>query len=230
MTVEDELLKVSQFKKKTKGKSFEDRQDYLASLLKVIDSNVTDDQYDNLSDEAVDWHKAAADAMNAQEEIPDFEELKGEETDSDAEETEAEATEAGGEEDGEGGSDNDRAEPESVESDPKPKSGAKGKAAKVKAPAKAPAAGKPPGKPARKSPDYTSLTGEKDRFGVVKGTKTAEAVAMYVKGVTAKQITDELGGRYYNILTRLTKEGHRVEKLADNVWKLTHKDDLKKGK
>jgi hypothetical protein len=84
-----------------------------------------------------------------------------------------------------------------------------------------------------KSPkDYLVITGDKDRFGVILGTKTHEAVKMYVKGTTQNQIVEALGSRYYNILGRLAQEGHRVEKLPGGVWKVTHRDDLtkKKGK
>jgi hypothetical protein len=75
---------------------------------------------------------------------------------------------------------------------------------------------------------YDDLTGEKDRFGVVIGTKTHEAVKMYEAGTTAKELYEKLEGRFYNILSKLQSDGHMVEKLAGGLWKLTHKDDLKK--
>lgn len=80
--------------------------------------------------------------------------------------------------------------------------------------------------------DYTKLTGAVDRFGVILGTKTADAVAMYEKpeGASAFEIDQKVGGRFYNILKKLELEGHRVERLDDGRWKLTHKDDIKADK
>lgn len=84
---------------------------------------------------------------------------------------------------------------------------------------------------------YETITGEKDRYGITLGTKTADAVALYEKGATAKDIQDKVGGKHYNVLKRLEKEGHKVEKLEGGIWKLTHVDDVagkkattKKGK
>ncbi len=90
----------------------------------------------------------------------------------------------------------------------------------------------PPRKAEAKDRDYTKLTGERDRYGVIKGTKTAEAVAMYETGASARDIDDKIGGRHYNVLKRLQTEGHRVEKFENGKFKLTHKDDVipKKGK
>lgn len=82
----------------------------------------------------------------------------------------------------------------------------------------------------RKSPmDYA--TAPKDRYGVAIGTDTHKAVLMYEKGTTSRELKEKLGGRYYNILTKLAENGHLVEKLPDGVFKVTHKDDRgKKGK
>ena len=60
---------------------------------------------------------------------------------------------------------------------------------------------------------YDNMTGEKDRYGVIDGSKTHDAVMMYEKGATSKEIENKLGGRYYNILHTLEQRGHRVEKL-----------------
>ena len=90
-------------------------------------------------------------------------------------------------------------------------------------------AAKPKKKPKvseRNQPDYTKLTGETDRYGVAIGTRTHMAVQMYEKGCTAKEIMDELGGRFYNILKKLAQDGHHFEKNEEfKTWKLTHKDD-----
>jgi hypothetical protein len=232
--IEAELVKAAKFK----DKGYDDRQDYLAALLIAMDKKISDDQYDLLSDEAVAWHVKAVEAKDNSKEIPDFEgsEIEDDEelplTDpkhplhrpsAEAEETEDDEV------------DPETVNPEPVEEDeepvpaPKPKAKAKvAKAAKVEEPEEAePEEPKAEKKPKRKI-DYTTLTGEKDRYGIVKGTKTSEAVKLYEKGRTLAQVTDELGGRHYNILKRLTKDGHLVEKLEGGVWKITHKDDLTK--
>ena len=79
----------------------------------------------------------------------------------------------------------------------------------------------------RMVPDYENLSGEIDRFGLYLGTKTQKAVEMYEKGCTAKEIMDNLGGRFYNILKKLKGKGHKVTKDGP-IWKLTHKDDVGK--
>jgi hypothetical protein len=262
-SVEEELVKATKFK----GAKFTERQDYLAALLMAIDSKLRDDDYDNLSDEAVSWHTNAVAKYEAKDEIPDFEEAEeidpedeeGAEENSEAEE----AAEAADEElpltdkrhplhrpaptqepEDEEAAD---AEPvdEAVEADEEPDAVAEEEAEepspkparKAAKPAKAPKAAAPdkaaraaPVKKPQKPIDYTKLTGDRDKFGVVIGTKTHEAVKMYEKGATGAQIVDALGGRHYNILTKLTEQGHRVEKLDGGVWKLTHRDAIKAKK
>jgi hypothetical protein len=84
----------------------------------------------------------------------------------------------------------------------------------------------PRGKGGHTITPYDNLTGEKDRFGLFIGTKTQQAVALYEKGATCKQVEMELAGRHRNILKRLALDGHRVEKLEGGVYKVTHKDDF----
>jgi len=80
------------------------------------------------------------------------------------------------------------------------------------------------------TPDYDAIDGTRDRFGIIKGTKTAEAVRMYSKGCTSRDIIAALGARYYNILRKLESEGHVVEKKPGGFWTLIHKDDIGKPK
>jgi hypothetical protein len=84
----------------------------------------------------------------------------------------------------------------------------------------------PRGKGGHTITPYDNLTGEKDRFGLFIGTKTQQAVALYEKGATCKQVEMELAGRHRNILKRLALDGHRVEKLEGGVYKITHRDDF----
>lgn len=83
-------------------------------------------------------------------------------------------------------------------------------------------------KPTRVPTPYDILTGEKDRYGIIVGTKTHDAVEMYERGTSAKEILQATGGRHYNILKKLEKDGHRVVKLAKHRFRLTHKDDIGK--
>lgn len=181
-TLEDELTTAAKFD----GSKYTDRQNYLASLLRAIDKNVTPEGYDALTDEAVEWHHAAVDAMDHRKDIPEFPDYEPDPI-TDADE-----------------------------------------------PVDEPPVEEPPRRPKRSErviPDYANLDPEKkDRFGITVGTKTSMAVAMYEKGCTAKDILDALGGRFYNILKQLAKEGHKVIKDEDTkVWQLIHKDDVPKG-
>lgn len=74
---------------------------------------------------------------------------------------------------------------------------------------------------------YDDVTGEMDRYGVMINTKTHDAVLMYEKGTTSKGLTDKLGGRFYNILRKLSEQGHLVERSPEGVFTLTHRDDIK---
>lgn len=245
MSAEHELVKVTKFK----GEKYDDRQDYLAALLKDVDRFYAknEDKFDNLSDEAADWYNAAVTALNKKKEIPDFED---DEPDGDApvdpEELEAdddtgEVPETGNEDsssettEDEEPEDGDEpvqvlGEPEEDEPTPEKPAKAKAKVAKSGAMVK----GKPkkeekplagPKKGQRTIPvDNSPVT--KDRFGVIDGSKTSEVVKLYEKGITGPQIYDKFGGRYYNILRKLAQDGHRVEKLEGGIFKLTHRDDV----
>lgn len=68
-----------------------------------------------------------------------------------------------------------------------------------------------------------------DEFGIVKGTKNAAAAAMLQKGCRMADITETIGGTYYNLIGRLVKAGHTIEKSANGVLKLTP-TKAKKGK
>jgi hypothetical protein len=253
MSVEQELIKVSRFKGEDDG----NRQEYLEKLLMHVDT-ISNDKWKGLSDEAKDWIDAAVEAKEAEEEIPDFgdrDAAPDEDPDEDpeTEEQEAEpdvaelieddATEPAAEDDEGGGEDEEASdaegdnaggevvdEPEPLAEDDEPAEPPQ-KKAKAKAPAKAPTP-KAPKKDNLATPrDYSSLTGEKDKYGVYIGTKTHEALLMFEKGCTQRDVMEKIGGknRYYNILKDMVKAGHKVEKLAGGIWKLTHKP-AKKGK
>ncbi len=77
-------------------------------------------------------------------------------------------------------------------------------------------------------PRYDVVTGEKDKWGIVKGTKTSDAMAMLEKGAKMGDVKKALGANYYNALSARVKEGHCVEKLPNSIIKLTHRDEVGK--
>jgi hypothetical protein len=82
-----------------------------------------------------------------------------------------------------------------------------------------------------KEPNYKKITGTKDRYNITEGTKASLALKMFEKGCTMRDVVIELGDTQYNVLRKLAKQGHSVEKMKNGVITLTHKDDLaKKGK
>ena len=203
---------------KVKEKSYKQRQDFLAALVRAIDKLGQDD-WDNLSDEAVAWHTAAVGQMDKKRTIEDFEPPEPVE-----------------EEDAEPAVDSTddvvlveppcevSSEPEAVADEvPEPEEEVEEKPAK-KRKAKKEKLDK------KIIPErYIGLTGEKDKFGITIGTKTYDAVKMYERpdGATLRQVEEAIGGRHYNILGKLAKEGHKVEKLPGGVWRVTHRDKTK---
>ncbi len=90
---------------------------------------------------------------------------------------------------------------------------------------------KPPTQPKHKpglEPDYKAITGKLDRYGITAGTKASMALKMFEKGHSMRDATIELGGTYYIVLRKLAKEGHKVERLKNGTFKLTHRDDVEK--
>lgn len=108
--VEQELIQITMYKVRTK---FADRQDYLGSILNAT-MKLTDDDFNNLSDEAAEWANAAVHAKNNKEDIPDFDEVTPDgvadpddepEEDDDAPDEEAEGEDGGDDDDDTGGND-----------------------------------------------------------------------------------------------------------------------------
>ncbi len=227
---EQELVELIHFK----SQDYPDRQDYLAALLRAADRwlkkhDPESDIFSTWDDDLCNWMDTAIRAMNAKDIIPDFPDA---EEDTEDAETEEETV--------------DEPNPE-AEADPTPAdpvSVAGGQADELEpATAGADAPGNNPGTSETEHPQlkkgkkpkrelmptrYDNLTGEKDRYGVIIGTKTYDAVKMYEHGTTARELQEKIGGRFYNILQKLAKDGHKVEKRAGGGFKITHKDDLMK--
>lgn len=65
--------------------------------------------------------------------------------------------------------------------------------------------------------------GNKDKFGLVSGTRTSAAATLYEKGVTPDFVEQKLGGVFLAMLTKLKKNGHSVIRTGPTI-KLTHRD------
>lgn len=199
------------------------RQDYLAALLRATDKWLTKndksgDIFDNWDDGLATWYSDGIRAMHNKDVIPDFPDLELEEPviepvedeDDTTEEAEQESTPV------EGGTTVGSSEeieeiPHSGDSEvPVPSKPKKAKKVKV----------------SRIPTQYDEMTGEKDKFGITIGTKSHQAVLLYEQGTTAKEILTKVGGRHYNILTKLEKDGHKVDKRPGGGFKLTHKDEV----
>jgi hypothetical protein len=229
--IEEELREFAKFQKDPEA--FPNRQKYLVALLRAV-SNTADkdtDGWDAISDEAADWYDDCTEAQGAKKPLPDFDLMdtpsdeeatepdepepaeegdESEEQESEAEAGEAEITET---------AEAEAEAPEAYEAqeEPEPPSSTAAK----------PKRGKKP-KPKRTARVYSSL--EKDKWGITKGTKASEAMALYETGeYTRAEVTEKLQGKHYNPLREAAKAGHRVDiNPATKKVKATHKDDLDK--
>lgn len=137
----------------------------------------------------------------------------------------------------EGSDDPDPSEDEDLGEDPTEgeeaaEPASKGKTKGKKKVAKKAKLAKPPAKKkavGRVHPDYNSLTGEKNKWGITKGTKMDAACEMMAKGATMQEIEEETGDTQYNLVKKLQAWGHKVDREG-LVYKLTHKDSIRKGK
>lgn len=246
--LETELVKATGFKPPKGG--YDDRQDHLAALArKANDKNVLDDDaFDELTDDAANWVTAAIHSIRDKEEIKDFDDAEPEDESTDETDTEDSAEDGSEEAD-------DGAEPGGDETDPEADAEAESeneaeeaaadakarKAPKAKAVGSKSARSTKPASRQKAEPEeapkkkeritttrYDNIDGSKDKFGLVIGTKTWEAVQMYEKGTTTAEIKEKLGGRYYNILKILEERGHRVERFPGGKFKVTHSTDRKR--
>lgn len=224
--VEQELVKAAKFRG-----TQDDRQDYLAALVRKLEK-VSEDTFNDLSDGAADWYDAAALAINKKDEIPDFtpepDEVQAVNGAADVVDAEPELpgadpaeTDPGDEPEPEPEVEHGETEQEAPKAVSKAKRGrpAKPKDGEVKEGAFKVKAKATPER-------FAKMTGAKDKFGVVAGTKASEAMAMFEKGATAIQVHEAISGKFMNTLKRLKELGHKVEKQPGGKWKLTHKNDL----
>lgn len=239
-TILNELIRWCKFQPRRGG----DRQDYLTDLVKAVDVKAESldeerDFFKQVSEPAVLWYNECISAMNDRYDLP---------------EPPIAATNGIGEDDEDDDlepDDDDEDEDDAVQHDPvKPgdedvlqthaeeaAAEAENEAKEAKAAAK-PKRGKgrlPPGKkPLRGLNDtrkgdaarYMAMDGKKDRYGVLMGTKAHDAIMMYEKGATVREVTEAIGGIHRNILDTVATRGHKVEKLADGIMKVTHSTEF----
>jgi len=249
--VEREIIKA--IGGKTPRKKFTDRNDYLRSLVNDL-MKLTNEEFDELTDEAAEWTNAAVAAINAKEdELPDFDEVVASEEADEPEDEEADDDEAGGvkeyedetedeseadeedeisDEDEETSSTDSDDEPEDETPEVKPAKKKAVPAKKIKAKEKAPAKAKvetkkPPKAKAKSLDDEEDVV--VDKWGCMEGSKNSQALAMFEKGATAKEVKESLGGTYYNILGKMVQNGHTMVKEG-SVIRITHSDDKAKAK
>lgn len=227
--IERELIKVTGYKPKRK---FSDREDYLKSLLNDV-MKLSDDDFDNLSDDAATWANAAVDAHNSKHgTIPDFDQAI-EEVDaaSEADQTDDEATDTEEVTEDEDASDNEdetsEETPEVDEPEDEDEPASKPAKKKVVSKAKEKTTSKVPPKKEIATPKKTRSSDDEDvvldKWGCMEGSKNAQALAMFERGATTKEVKDEIGGTYYNILKKAELNGHKLEKDGA-IIKLTHKN------
>jgi len=229
--IERELIKVTDYKVQRK---FADRQDYLKSLFNAA-QKLSDDAFDNLSDEAAKWLNDCVTAYNTSRkaDLPDFDEVQDDglgDSDEETSETEVDDDIEGAEGDEEGDEEDDGgSEPVIDEPAPRKKAvKAKAKAKKEKEPKLD--VPKPVKKEKRIKDDPPAEYAEDavlDKWGCLVGSKNALALALFEKGATTREVKEKLGGTYYNILGKMEQRGHRLEKEGSGFIKLTHKDDVK---
>lgn len=194
--VEQELLKATAYKAQRK---FTNRQDYLGSVLNAV-LKLSNDDFDSLSDEAAAWANAAVASKNAKDpELPDFDEVVEGNNASDVDNVDGTEATSGAVPDT--GVLEVEAAPVVDEQDVVPKK-----------------AKKPPSDTYQQVEEDVAL----DKWGSMEGTKTSIALSMFEKGATTKEVKDAIGGTYYNILKKMSKLGHKLEKEGALI-KLTHK-------
>lgn len=252
--IEREIIKITKYKVQRK---FADRQDYLKSLFTAV-QKLSDDDFDDLTDEAAIWANACVEAHNSQRDgdLPDFDEVAiDDDADDENEESSDDDEDEGVSEDDDDGeeandSDNededvvdDGGEPVQLDSDsdgsddeeteqtaseddeevqvkPAKKKAKNPVKAKVEDP-KPPKVNKGIIPKIKQKPLDMEEDVVLDKWGCMEGSKNSQALKMFEKGATAKEIKEAIGGTYYNILNRMVQQGHKLEK-SGSVFKLTH--------
>ena len=226
--IEREIIKATGYKVLRK---FEDRQDYLKSLLNAV-GKLTNDDFDSLSDEAATWANAAVEAHNSKKkELPDFDEAPVEdELDEDPDEEAGEPDAAPEDDEGSSDDEDDEAEAEEAEAEmeaepePEPEPAPPKKSARAaREPKPVKVAAKPKPASSKSVDPDTDEDVVLDKWGCMEGSKNSRALALFEAGATAREVKEKLGGTYYNVLAKMVKDGHKLEKEG-SLMKLIHRD------
>lgn len=233
--IERELLKATNYKPRQK---YVNRQDYLRSVF-LATTKMSNDDFDELSDEAADWVNACVQIHNSKgknADIPDFDEATAsgddddddadtsdEASDDEAEESDDEAE--AGDDDSDDSADDAETSDDDDEGDEPEASEDEDEAEEKPAKAKSKKQAVEPKK--KRAPPKHVEDAKLDKWGCIEGSKNAQALALFEKGATSKEVKEQLGGTYYNILGKMVKNGHKVEKEGAIIT-LTHKDAVAK--
>jgi hypothetical protein len=213
--IEQELLKATKFKMPKEG--YSERQDYLAALARA-GYKLDTPTYDDLTDPAADWVNDGVKSLNQRHELLEFPDWVEDEPEAEAEnQDEADAEDA-----------EDEAASVVVDKSstvPRKKMGRPPAPKPDKAGPRKRKTKPHPTEAATVKTRYDHLTGEKDKWDLIKGTKVSDAVAMYERGTTSAELKEVLGGRFYNVLKKLQKDGHLVERTPEGIFKVTHITD-----
>ena len=242
---ERELITASGFKPR---KRYADRQEYLKSLFLAC-VKIPNEDFDGLTDEAADWIDGCVRLHNAgsKDELPDFDDEEENEEDTASDEAEGnDPNEEPSVDDGQDDEDEDDTLDDEVEDSEETVQHANNGSAKEqtlheiddaienetpKKKAMKPAKAKL--KPSKKEVFPVERTIELDKWGCLVDSKNHEALALFEKGASAREVTEAIGGTYYNVLKRIARDGHTVEK-KDHIITIIHKDAkkvvAKKGK
>jgi hypothetical protein len=219
--IEQEMIEITNF---VPEKKYRKRQDYLAALLRAV-CDLSDEDFDKLSDEAAEWSIKAVDAHKAGEALPDPE--NDEEHESEHEQRNVgdhEVVHTSGESEispDNAGSDNEGNETETKEK-PAPKKRGRPKGSVSKAKGKAAKAKKEPrGRKGRVSPRGNN------QWGVTNSTKSDLVCRMLAQegGTTMKDIMEATGHAHYNLVNRLRRHGHTIIKDGLNIRLVTQNKD-----
>ena len=218
--IEQELLDATGF---VPEKKYKRRQDYLGALLRAV-SELADEDYDKLTDEAAAWCDSAVLAHKASKALPDFEngatehfESEHQTSSGEDEDSEADTVASASSYEDEGSSIEDDEKKEK-----KKRGRPKGSKAKVKTKDKDKVV-KAKKEPREKKGKIASR-GNND-WGVGNGTKSDLVCRMLAQegGTTMRDIVQATGQAHYNLVHRLQRHGHTVVKDGLNL-RLFHKD------
>lgn len=219
--IEKELVEATGF---VPEKRYRKRQDFLGSLMRAV-CDLSDQKFDELSDEAADWSCRAVDAFKAGSELPDFSETKEVEDSSSDEDINETVTSMPPDNDtsDEGGDRSaveDQPSVEAVTADapaevqkkkpgrPKKKDAKDQKEPKTPKPRKA--------KTAQSSENQAPKVRHSgvNKWGVLIGSKSDIVCQMLSReeGATMEEIKIATGQYHYNLCNRLRRHGFNVEK------------------